>query len=92
MKMDEAARRLNLSVSTLKRRLNEQGTTFLEIKSRVRFEMSADLLRSDSQSIEDIAAYLGFSDHSNFCKFFKSCAGMTPFQYKNSYACNKKAV
>lgn len=59
----------------------ETGRTFKDILLEQRMERAAILLRSTTLSIEEIAAMIGYSDHSNFYKAFKDYFGVTPRVY-----------
>lgn len=72
------ARQLGLSSATLKRRLNEEGTTLRQLKERCRHELALDLLRDRSLPLGEIAARLGFSDTVTFSRAFKSWTGCVP--------------
>lgn len=63
-------------VSSLLRK--ETGKTFSQILLEKRMERAKVLLRNTTLSIEEIAAQIGYSDHSNFYKAFKEYYGMTP--------------
>lgn len=81
--LQSMAKNLNMSVSTLQRRLKELHTTFQKIKSEVRVNKAKALLRHTEQSLDSIADSLGYSDASNFSKSFKSQTGQTPKHYRN---------
>lgn len=72
------ARQLGLSSATLKRRLNEEGTSLRQLKERCRHELALDLLRDRSLSLGEIATRLGFSDTVTFSRAFKSWTGSVP--------------
>jgi AraC-like DNA-binding protein len=82
--IDEIAELHCMSVSTLKRRLNEQSTSYIQLKNEARLALAQKLLSETPSSIEDIAEILAFSDASNFTKFFKKEQGMTPKRYRNT--------
>lgn len=77
------AKSLNMSVSTLQRRLKELHTTYQNIKSEVRINKAKALLRHTDQPLDSIADALGYSDASNFSKSFKAQTGQTPKLYRN---------
>ena len=64
----------------------ETGKTFSQILLEKRMERAVILLRNTTLSIEEIAALIGYSDHSNFYKAFKDFYGMTPRDYLAEYA------
>jgi len=80
--LQSMSKQLNMSVSTLQRRLKERDTSYQEIKSQVRMNQAKALLRHTHQTLDLIADALGFSDASNFSKSFKSQIGYTPREYR----------
>lgn len=66
-------------ISTLLHR--ETGRTFSNILLEKRMERAILLLQNTTLSIEEIATMLGYSNHSNFYKAFKSYYGSTPREY-----------
>lgn len=59
----------------------ETGRTFSEILLEQRMERAVLLMKNTSLSLEEIAAMLGYSNHSNFYKAFKTYYGTTPREY-----------
>ena len=66
-------------ISTLLHR--ELGKTFSQIVLENRMDRAVILLRGTTLSIEEIAAMLGYSNHSNFYKAFREFYGQTPREY-----------
>lgn len=58
------------------------GVSFREHLCRVRIEESKRLLLSSDYSLTDIAAAMGFTDQSYYCKVFKRVVGLPPGQYR----------
>jgi len=81
--LDQMAQQLLMSSSTLKRRLNQQKTSFQALKAEERFELAKTLIVRGN-SAESISSQLGFSDASNFTKAFKTWSGMTPRAFRES--------
>ncbi|MCH7296903.1 AraC family transcriptional regulator [Acinetobacter higginsii] len=79
------AQRLNMSERTIKRHLQAQGTTFLQILAEVRFSQAKKLLQQPQYSIQDVAALVGYEEATNFIRAFKKMFGETPSQYRKSY-------
>lgn len=50
--------------------------------NKIRIEKACELLRKGNRSISEISAYIGYSDHSYFCRVFKKITGNTPSYYK----------
>jgi len=76
----EYARMLNTSERTLKRRLQEEGTTFRAISNMARLGRANALLREGRLSMAQIAADLGFSEPSTFTQAYRKWTGAAPSQ------------
>ncbi|HYD58747.1 MAG TPA: AraC family transcriptional regulator [Noviherbaspirillum sp.] len=76
------AQRLNLSVRTMHRRLDELGSSYRDLLRDTRFETAAGLLSESNLPVTVIAHRAGFSDLSNFTKAFREWAGVTPGRYR----------
>jgi AraC-like DNA-binding protein len=72
------ARRLNVSVRTLQRRLREHGTSFAEAVRGIVEEQAVELLRCRNVSITEIAYELGYSDPAHFTRAFVHWFGEPP--------------
>lgn len=75
-------RELALGARTTRRRLDQQGTTFMRILAEVRFDCASNDLLHTAFSIDEIALRLGFSNTSAFYKAFKRWSGTTPAEYR----------
>jgi AraC-like DNA-binding protein len=76
----ELARLLNLSPRTLDRRLNGEGSKFLQLSKRIRHERACDLLRA-GQSATQVAYQVGYRDLANFTRAFRRESGMSPSEF-----------
>ena len=75
---------MNMSVSTLKRRLNEESTSFQEVLEEARKRLAQMYLTEKNLTTTDIAYLLGYKSHSQFFTAFKIWFGMTPKAYQSS--------
>jgi len=75
---------MNISVSTLQRKLNNEGTTFQEILEDTRKRLAKLYLTERKISITDVAYLLGYKSHSQFFKAFKIWFGITPKTYQRN--------
>ena len=75
---DLIARRLAMSKRTLQRRLNEEGTTFLEILNATRMQLANHYLSNTALSNTEISFLLGFGDPNSFFRAFHDWTGKTP--------------
>lgn len=61
----------------------EMGISITTHIGNIRVNKAAELLKSTSLSISDIALYIGYSDNNYFVKVFKKRYGMTPSAYRS---------
>lgn len=78
------APRMHMSSRTLRRRLDEEGTSFRQILSEVRREMAARHLLEGRLAIGEIAFLLGFSEPSAFHRAFKQWTGHAPLEFRSA--------
>ncbi len=76
------AQRLNVSVRTLQRRLQEGGTSYTKLVDEIRFKLACHLLDAPRTSITDVAAAVGYGDPSSFSRIFARWSGMQPNAYR----------
>lgn len=69
---------------TLRRRLNDENTTYRDILESVRREMCEFELSRGNGAIADLAQSLGYSEQSAFTRAFKTWYGVPPSQYIQS--------
>ncbi|MDX8032035.1 AraC family transcriptional regulator [Lentzea sp. BCCO 10_0856] len=80
--MPVVARALGLSPRTLRRRLNESGTSYQALLDEVRAERAVVLLAG--ASVEQTATQLGFAEAASFIHAFRRWYGTTPARYAHS--------
>ncbi|MEP7300520.1 MAG: AraC family transcriptional regulator [Caldimonas sp.] len=74
---------LNISSRTLQRRLEEEGTSFLQLRDDTRRELAQRYLREPgSSSLSRVAELLGFEDQSNLFRACKRWFGESPGRYR----------
>ncbi len=73
---------LNVSASTLKRRLQEHGLSFLALLNEARQMEAAHLLITTDKSVQEVADWLGYATPTNFVRAFRLWHGLTPKQYR----------
>ncbi|OEC91465.1 AraC family transcriptional regulator [Acinetobacter sp. YK3] len=81
--LDNVAHNLHMSNRTLRRRLNELGTSYLILLDEVRYKEAERLLLSSDMEIQEIANYLGYLQPANFARAFKKWSGISPIQFRN---------
>ncbi|MEH6577307.1 MAG: AraC family transcriptional regulator ligand-binding domain-containing protein [Amphritea sp.] len=87
---DDVAFKLHMSVSTLRRRLAEENTSYQKIKDECRKKAAINYMDSPQLSINDVAALMGFDEPSAFFRSFKKWTGMTPGEYRKSESYGQK--
>ncbi len=84
--LEAFASELQMSPSTLRRRLEREGGSYQEIKDEVRRNVAVDLLRRSSASIGEIAELTGFQEPSAFHRAFKKWIGESPGRYRARFS------
>ncbi len=87
----ELARRLGVSVRTLKRRLAQCGTSYSQLADELRYTEAIRLLHDDSLSMEEIAERLGYSDAANLTRAFRRWAKTTPAAFRRKLRDGREA-
>lgn len=82
--LEETARALSLSSRSLRRRLDEEGSSFREILEDIRMEEADRLLGDDELTITEIAHRLAYSDSGNFSRAYRRARGMSPREARSS--------
>lgn len=79
---DEIANRLNMSSRTLRRHLNQVGSSYLQLLEEAQQKEAENLLLNSDMEIQEIALYLGYIQPTNFTRAFKKWTEMTPIQFR----------
>ena len=80
---EQVSGQLNMSVTTLRRHLQGENTSYQRLKDEARMEAAFHLLSCLDLSNNDIAERLGFDEPSAFFRSFKKWTGKTPGEYRN---------
>lgn len=81
-KLEQVAAMLGQSVSTLRRNLLRENTSFQAVLDCQRMQRARDLLRRSELTIEELACLLGFSSAGVFSRAFKGWTGLSPSIYR----------
>ncbi len=73
---------LNISLSTFKRRLTEEGIDFKRTKEAVKNELAKQLLTETSIKISEVAQKTGFKNPGSFTRFFIRYNQQKPLEYR----------
>ena len=82
--MEGIADRIHTTTRTLRRKLNEEGTSFQELKDSVRRDEAIHQLSQPGIPISQIARSLGFAEAAAFTRAFKHWTGISPSVYRRS--------
>jgi len=77
---DYVAEKLYTSKRSLQRKLNEEGTTFQNILSETRAELSNHYLAQPELSLAEISYLLGFRDQTSYFRAHQVWSGSTPVE------------
>jgi AraC-like DNA-binding protein len=80
--VDEVANQLHMSSRTLKRKLQQLGTSYQKVLDDLRRGLAVEYLTRSRHSIDEIASLLGYSDASNFARAFRRWTGKNPSDYR----------
>lgn len=82
MTMPYVARRLGVSVRSLRRYLSNEGKAFAELANDALAEIAKSCLLDERRTIMQTAHELGFADNTAFHRAFKRWTGLTPMAYR----------
>ena len=85
MNLDDLAKEMNMSRSTLNRKMHELfNLSAKDFVQAARIKHACRLLRNTDMATKEIAFACGFSDPNYFSKCFKTNTGTTPTGYRSS--------
>lgn len=81
--LDALAENFNLSKPYLSKYIKENaGITFQEAVKKARMKKARTMLKESNQTVESIAAYVGYENVEHFNRLFKKSYGITPIQFR----------
>ncbi|HSW13437.1 MAG TPA: AraC family transcriptional regulator [Solimonas sp.] len=84
--LDAVCERLFMSSRTLKRRLQQQDTSFQQLLDEAKSAEAMRLLKGTTLSIDKIAVRLGYSEPANFTTAFRKWTGLPPHAWRQQQA------
>lgn len=87
---DTLAGELNMAAATMRRRLNEEGASYQEIKDQLRRDLAISYLSHSDRSVMDIAMELGFSERSAFHRAFRKWTGASPGEFRRGLGAHSR--
>ncbi len=81
--LEELAENFHLSAPYLSKYIKERtGITFQETVKKARMKKARTMLKESNQTVESIAASVGYETVEHFNRLFKKTYGMTPVQFR----------
>jgi AraC-like DNA-binding protein len=84
--IEEMSRKIGMSSRTLRRRLEEKGTTYRALLEEVRRKQAEDLVARTALTVEQIADSLGYAETASFTHAFKRWTGRSPREFRSEHA------
>jgi AraC-like DNA-binding protein len=81
-RLEDLAEELRVTPTTLRRRLDAEGTSYQDVKDELRRDAAIHHLCGTRLSIAEIAGTLGFHETSAFHRAFKRWSGVQPGEYR----------
>ena len=82
------AEKLNISCKTLQRRLAAEKTNFSTLLDQIRSDLAAKYLMHEWRTVSEISYLLGFTEPSNFARWFKQDKGISPIEFRKKEKSN----
>lgn len=79
---EKMAESLHMSLRSLQRKLQQQGTNYKKLLDETRKELALSYVKDKQRSFSEITFLLGFSEQSNFTRAFKRWKGVAPSEYR----------
>ena len=76
------ASRLHMTTRTLRRKLDEEGTSFRKLVDELKMEVAVKYLRDTELTIDDVAYSLGFSEAAIFRRAFRRWTKKSPREFR----------
>lgn len=80
---ETVAARLHMTTRTLRRKLDEEGTSFRKLVDELRMEVAVKYLRDTELTVHDIANSLGFSEATIFRRAFRRWTSRSPREFRD---------
>ncbi len=90
--LTQLAAMFGCSATTLRRRLDAEGTCVHSLKENCRRVLAQELLLESDYPCEAIAARLDYSDAGTFSRAFRGWLGMTPAAFRREGGAQKRAA
>jgi len=82
--IDTVAGELCVSPRTLRRKLEEEGTSFRFLADEVRQTLADELLLTTNMKLDEVATRLGYAEPASFIHAYKRWKGISPTEFRAS--------
>ena len=82
--LNDMARDLALSTRSLRRKLEQEGTSYRDLVEEERRQLALQLLGNTTMKIEEVAAHLAYTDAGGFVRAFRRWQGCSPSTYREN--------
>jgi len=83
--IETVATELHMAVRSLRRRLDEEGTSFRALVDEIRQALAEELLTTAHLKLEEVAMRLGYAEPASFIHAFKRWKGVSPAVYRQQH-------
>lgn len=84
--LEDVAQRLAMSPRSLRRRLEEEGSSYRELVENERRQLAVRLLEGTAMKLDEMALQLGYGDTASFTRAFRRWFDCAPGEYRRSHA------
>jgi AraC-like DNA-binding protein len=82
--LEDVAQHLAMSPRSLRRRLDEEGSSFRDLVDHERKQLAARLLEGTEMKLDEMALQLGYGDTASFTRAFRRWFDCAPGEYRKS--------
>lgn len=82
--LDEVASALAMSSRSLRRKLEQEGTSFRALVDEERRQTATQILSGSDMKLDELAIHLGYTDTASFTRAFRRWMGVSPGEYRKT--------
>ena len=83
--VDEVAKALAMSPRSLRRKLEQEGTSFRALLEDERCQTATQMLTGSDMKLDELAIHLGYTDTASFTRAFRRWKAMSPGEYRKQF-------
>lgn len=84
--LDEVAQAVAMSPRSLRRKLDQEGTSFRALVEDERRGLALQMLGGSQMKLDELAIHLGYNDTASFTRAFRRWMGCSPGEYRQNQA------